>query len=57
MRWDRKALASAFTSAWSPCVWVAGLGAVYGGSDYAVTAGGGDWTVHVVVGMDPDGKL
>jgi predicted phage terminase large subunit-like protein len=30
---------------------------VYGGSDYAVTAGGGDWTVHVVVGMDPEGKL
>lgn len=24
----------------------------YGGSDYAVTKGGGDWTVHVVVGLD-----
>ncbi|MBI0535674.1 hypothetical protein D9599_08820 [Roseomonas sp. KE2513] len=30
---------------------------VYGGSDYAVTSGGGDWTVHVVVGMDPQGRL
>ena len=30
---------------------------VYGGSDYAVTANGGDFTVHVVVGMDPSGRL
>ncbi|HEV7266851.1 MAG TPA: phage terminase large subunit [Falsiroseomonas sp.] len=30
---------------------------VYGGSDYAVTSGGGDHTVHVVVGMDPEGRL
>lgn len=30
---------------------------VYGGSDYAVTSGGGDYTVHVVVGMDHDGRL
>ena len=30
---------------------------VYGGSDYAVTANGGDYTVHVVVGMDPQGQL
>jgi predicted phage terminase large subunit-like protein len=30
---------------------------VYGGSDYAVTADGGDYTVHVVVGMDPTGRL
>jgi predicted phage terminase large subunit-like protein len=30
---------------------------VYGASDYAVTANGGDYTVHVVVGMDPAGKL
>ena len=30
---------------------------VYGGSDYAVTADGGDWTVHVVAGMDPNGRL
>ena len=29
--------------------------AVYGASDYAVTANGGDYTVHVVVGVDPDG--
>jgi predicted phage terminase large subunit-like protein len=30
---------------------------VYGGSDYAVTAGGGDYTVHVVVGLDADGRM
>ena len=30
---------------------------VYGASDYAVTADGGDYTVHVVVGMDPQGRL
>jgi predicted phage terminase large subunit-like protein len=30
---------------------------IYGGSDYAVTAGGGDWTVHVVIGVDPDDRL
>lgn len=30
---------------------------VYGGSDYAVTAGGGDYTVHVVVGIDPDDRM
>jgi predicted phage terminase large subunit-like protein len=30
---------------------------VYGGSDYAVTADGGDFTVHAVVGVDPDGRL
>jgi predicted phage terminase large subunit-like protein len=30
---------------------------VYGGSDYAVTSNGGDFTVHAVVGMDRDGKL
>ena len=28
---------------------------VYGGSDYAVTADGGDYTVHAVVGIDCDG--
>ena len=27
---------------------------VYGGSDYAVTADGGDYTVHAVVGLDPE---
>lgn len=26
---------------------------IYGASDYAVTAGGGDSTVHIVVGIDP----
>jgi hypothetical protein len=29
---------------------------VYGGSDYAVTAARGDYTVHVVVGLDPDDR-
>ncbi|HAW53712.1 MAG TPA: hypothetical protein DEB52_16855 [Hyphomonas sp.] len=29
---------------------------VYGGSDYAVTAKGGDFTVHAVVGLDPEGN-
>ena len=30
---------------------------IYGGSDYAVTADGGDFTVHVVVGLDPEGRM
>lgn len=30
---------------------------VYGGSDYAVTADGGDYTVHAVVGIDAEGRL
>jgi predicted phage terminase large subunit-like protein len=30
---------------------------VYGGSDYAVTADGGDYTVHFVVGLDPEGRM
>lgn len=30
---------------------------VYGGSDYAVTADGGDYTVHVIVGLDPDDRM
>lgn len=30
---------------------------VYGASDYAVTADGGDYTVHIVVGLDADGRL
>jgi predicted phage terminase large subunit-like protein len=30
---------------------------VYGASDYAVTADGGDYTVHVVVGVDPDDRI
>jgi predicted phage terminase large subunit-like protein len=29
---------------------------VYGASDYAVTADGGDYTVHVVVGIDAEGR-
>lgn len=30
---------------------------IYGGSDFAVTADGGDWTVHCVVGLDPEGRM
>jgi predicted phage terminase large subunit-like protein len=30
---------------------------VYGGSDYAVTADGGDFTTHVVVGVDPENHI
>lgn len=30
---------------------------VYGGSDYAVTAKGGDFTVHGVIGIDPDDRV
>jgi predicted phage terminase large subunit-like protein len=30
---------------------------VYGGSDFAVTSNGGDWTVHVVIGIDPKGRM
>lgn len=30
---------------------------IYGGSDYAVTADGGDYTVHVVVGVDPEDNI
>lgn len=30
---------------------------VYGGSDYAVTADNGDFTVHAVVGLDPEGRM
>jgi len=30
---------------------------VYGASDYAVTEAGGDYTVHVVVGVDPEGRM
>jgi predicted phage terminase large subunit-like protein len=30
---------------------------VYGGSDYAVTSNGGDYTVHVVVGVDPQNRM
>jgi predicted phage terminase large subunit-like protein len=30
---------------------------VYGASDYAVTENGGDFTVHVVVGLDPEGRM
>ncbi len=30
---------------------------VYGASDYAVTADGGDFTVHIVVGVDPNNRM
>jgi predicted phage terminase large subunit-like protein len=30
---------------------------VYGASDFAVTSEGGDWTVHVVIGIDPNGHM
>lgn len=30
---------------------------IYGGSDYAVTQDGGDFTVHAVVGVDPQHRL
>lgn len=30
---------------------------IYGASDYAVTADGGDYTVHIVVGVDPDNRM
>ena len=30
---------------------------VYGASDYAVTDAGGDWTAHVVVGLDPEERI
>lgn len=29
----------------------------YGGSDYAVTSDGGDYTAHVVIGVDPENNL
>lgn len=30
---------------------------VYGASDYAVTANGGDYTAHIVVGVDPEWRM
>lgn len=30
---------------------------IYGASDYAVTEGGGDFTVHIVVGVDPEDNI
>lgn len=30
---------------------------VYGASDYAVTSDGGDYTVHVVIGIDTEGRI
>lgn len=31
--------------------------AIYGASDYAVTSNGGDYTVHVIVGISADGRM
>lgn len=31
--------------------------AIYGASDYAVTANGGDYTVHIVIGVASDGRM
>ena len=30
---------------------------IYGASDYAVTDDGGDYTVHVIVGVDPQSRI
>ena len=30
---------------------------VYGASDYAVTADGGDYTVHIIIGIDPEWRM
>lgn len=30
---------------------------IYGASDLAVTSDGGDFTVHIIVGLDPDGRM
>ncbi len=30
---------------------------IYGGSDYAVTSDSGDYTVHVVIGVDPENRM
>lgn len=30
---------------------------IYMGSDYAVTSDGGDYTVHVIIGVDPEGYM
>jgi predicted phage terminase large subunit-like protein len=30
---------------------------IYGGSDYAVSEGRGDYTAHVVIGVDPEGRM
>jgi len=29
----------------------------YGAPDYAVTADGGDFTVHLIVGLDPENRM
>jgi predicted phage terminase large subunit-like protein len=31
--------------------------AIYGASDYAVTSNGGDYTCHVVIGVDPENRM
>jgi len=49
-----------FRAAWlKPCTTTPAKDtlSIYGASDYAVTADGGDYTVHVVVGVDPEGRM
>ena len=40
-----------------PCLPAREILKVYGASDYAVSENRGDFTVHVVVGVDPDGRI
>ena len=42
---------------WTPEHARQGLIRVYGASDYAVSEGTGDWTVHLIFGVDPDDRL
>lgn len=42
---------------WTPDDMRAGLIRVYAASDIATQDGAGDWTVHVVFGMDPEGLI
>ena len=42
---------------WSPADVEAGLLRCYGATDAAVSKGGGDWTVHIVVGVDPQDRI
>lgn len=42
---------------WTPADVKAGLLRCYGATDAAVSKGGGDWTVHIVVGVDPQDRI
>lgn len=49
---------SFFLAEWlRPCQTIPRTLRVYGASDYAVTQDGGDYTAHVVVGVDVDGRM